>query len=101
MQAKPASLMPRESTCQVPCREPPMLVHLHSDVLIIPGCSRVPLRLRPVAADAPSGMLPRTVVLMAATMAQGLALVVRTAGVPAGDNGMWAHHGGSWRCLQP
>ena len=86
MQANPASLMPREPTCQVPCREPPLLVHLHSDVLIIPGCSRVPFRLWPVAADTPRGMLPWAVVLMAAAMAQGLALVVGAAGVPAGEN---------------
>ena len=65
-----------------------MLVHLHSDVLIVPGWGRVPVRLRPMAADAPRGRLPRAVVLMAAAMSQGLVLVVGAAGVPAGGIGL-------------
>ena len=67
----------------MPCRESPLLVHLHSDVLVVPGWGQVPFGLRPMAADAPRGRLPRAVVLMAAAVAQGLTLVVGAAGVPA------------------
>ena len=89
-EANPASFMSRAPTCQVPCREPPLLIHLHSDVLIVPGWGRVPFRLGPMAADAPRGRLPRAVVLVAAAMTQGLPLVVGAGGVPAGGDGLGA-----------